>query len=46
MSRTVPVRRDAAFGADLTPLKWRRAEQRARRARREDGESVWKPYPS
>jgi hypothetical protein len=45
MFRATPVRRDAALGADLTPLEWRRAEQHARRARRGDGESVWKPYP-
>ena len=45
MSRAAPVRRDAALGADLTRLEWRRAEQHARRARRGDGESVCKPYP-
>jgi hypothetical protein len=45
MPRAAPVRRDAALGADLTPLELCRAEQHARRARRGDGKSVWKPYP-
>ena len=45
MSRAAPVRRDAALGADLTPLEWRRAEQHARRARRGDGESRLEAVP-
>jgi len=45
MFRAAPVRRDAALGADLTPLEWRRAEQHARRARRGDGESSGSRIP-